>query len=282
MSAEQAAKIKRQKGITPTKFEEIRIKNNLSQSELSALSGVPLRTIQCYEQKINSVENTKLNTLLNLCIALNCKLENIIEDAETLQMLKIVCSNNCDDDNIVEREYQNIFESRKQLFIKYFDNSGLTELSEDQIAGIDFLIKDFPNDWKEILKLRYIDELTLSQIGVIKGVSSQRIQQILSKTLEKLNGFESSEYVILGYKAYQEKKAYERKTVCLFDLSIEELNLSRRAYNCLMRGNLKTIGEVMLSKDELKNIKSMGKNSVEEVSAKLEEYLEKFYSGEQI
>ena len=53
-------------------------------------------------------------------------------------------------------------------------------------------------------------------------------------------------------------------------LSIEELELSVRAYNCLKRANINSLGELLsLSYDELMNIKNFGKKSADEVIERL-------------
>jgi len=53
---------------------------------------------------------------------------------------------------------------------------------------------------------------------------------------------------------------------------IDELGLSARSYNCLDRSNIKYIGEiVMMSQNDLKNVKNLGKKSYEEIVEKLEE-----------
>lgn len=53
---------------------------------------------------------------------------------------------------------------------------------------------------------------------------------------------------------------------------IEELGLSARSFNCLDRSNLKYIGEiVMMSQNDLKNVKNLGKKSYEEIVEKLDE-----------
>ncbi len=57
----------------------------------------------------------------------------------------------------------------------------------------------------------------------------------------------------------------QRKT-----LSIEELELSVRAYNCLKRANINSLGELLsLSYNELMNIKNFGKKSADEVLERL-------------
>lgn len=51
---------------------------------------------------------------------------------------------------------------------------------------------------------------------------------------------------------------------------LDALNLSARCYNCLNKMNLKYVGELVLMKDiELKNIKSLGKKSYDEIVDKI-------------
>ena len=54
---------------------------------------------------------------------------------------------------------------------------------------------------------------------------------------------------------------------------IDELGLSARSFNCLDRSNIKYVGEiVMMSQNDLKNVKNLGKKSFEEIVEKLLEF----------
>lgn len=54
---------------------------------------------------------------------------------------------------------------------------------------------------------------------------------------------------------------------------IEELGLSARSFNCLDRSNIKYIGEiVMMSQNDLKEVKNLGKKSFEEILEKINEF----------
>lgn len=85
ISVEQAKKIREGKGIADTKLHKARLKKGLSQKHLSDLSGVSLRAIQCYEQQTRVIEHAKLQTLCDLCSALDCKIEDILEDKEIIK-----------------------------------------------------------------------------------------------------------------------------------------------------------------------------------------------------
>jgi len=55
--------------------------------------------------------------------------------------------------------------------------------------------------------------------------------------------------------------------------TIDTLGLSARSYNCLDRSNIKYIGEIVLmSTNDLKNVKNLGKKSYDEIMEKLSEY----------
>src|SRR3989337_537026 len=57
-----------------------------------------------------------------------------------------------------------------------------------------------------------------------------------------------------------------------FNMPIEDLNLSMRAYNCLRRSGLMTMGQVLeKSKEELLSLRTFGRKSYEELREKLNE-----------
>ena len=47
-----------------------------------------MRTLQCYEQGAKDLNGAKLATLLKLCLALDCKLGDILTDEETVKLLE--------------------------------------------------------------------------------------------------------------------------------------------------------------------------------------------------
>jgi len=62
-----------------TNLKRIRQKAGLSQSELASLSGVPLRTIQQYEQRQKNINKAQVEYLVTLSKTLCCEIEALIE-----------------------------------------------------------------------------------------------------------------------------------------------------------------------------------------------------------
>ena len=65
--------------VLPSKLKALRENRNLSQSELSAASGVSLRSIQMYEQRINDINKAQVGTVYKLSRAIGCNVEDLLE-----------------------------------------------------------------------------------------------------------------------------------------------------------------------------------------------------------
>ena len=77
-------------------------------------------------------------------------------------------------------------------------------------------------------------------------------------------------YRKLGKPTVVEKAEAQRDKV--LEMTIEELDLSVRSFNCLKRANINTV-EDLISKteDEMMKVRNLGRKSLEEVLAKLKE-----------
>ena len=76
------------RGMT-TKLQELRHKAGLSQYQLADKANLKLRTLQNYEQGGRNLDGAKLETLLKLCIAMDCKLIDLIENENIKELLNI-------------------------------------------------------------------------------------------------------------------------------------------------------------------------------------------------
>lgn len=63
-----------------TKLKRIRESRGLSQAELASESGVHLRSIQMYEQKVNDIDKAQSQTLYKISRVLGCTIEDLLED----------------------------------------------------------------------------------------------------------------------------------------------------------------------------------------------------------
>ncbi|MGB9860433.1 MAG: DNA-directed RNA polymerase subunit alpha [Moorellaceae bacterium] len=64
----------------------------------------------------------------------------------------------------------------------------------------------------------------------------------------------------------------EEKKDRLLDMTIEELDLSVRSYNCLKRAGINTVGElIQRTEEDMMKVRNLGKKSLEEVTQKLAE-----------
>lgn len=168
----------------------------------------------------------------------------------------------------------------ESLYVKYFDNENLTDLTDDQKAGIKLVAKDYPDTWREFLRLRFIEKMSYEEIGILYSITKEAVRVKLLKAINLLKQYEESPYVIEGlHTADSNKKNKELKTP-LFERPIEQLQLSARAYNALKRDGVSTIGDAALN-DIIKS-PNVGKTITKEIVEKIDAYCKNFVDdGEQ-
>lgn len=70
------------------KLKQVRQDRKLSQSQLAQKAGLNVRTLQHYEQGTKVFDNAKINTILKIALALDCHIEDILENQDSIDMLK--------------------------------------------------------------------------------------------------------------------------------------------------------------------------------------------------
>ena len=70
-------------------LQKLRMKKGLSQNQLAAKSGVNARTIRSYEQRESPIEGARLNTLCALCFALDCKIEDLLDNKVMIDKFRL-------------------------------------------------------------------------------------------------------------------------------------------------------------------------------------------------
>lgn len=91
ISVEKAMQIKAEhRGLRITNMQKVRVERNMSQKELAEKSGVNIYTIRRYEGFPETIDSGNLNTLCDLCLALGCKLDDVLENKRLIEKLKRV------------------------------------------------------------------------------------------------------------------------------------------------------------------------------------------------
>lgn len=70
------------------KLKEVRQAKGWSQSKLAENTGLNVRTLQHYEQGSKIFDHARLDTILRCAIALDCKIEDLIDNEEYLGLIR--------------------------------------------------------------------------------------------------------------------------------------------------------------------------------------------------
>lgn len=139
-----------------------------------------------------------------------------------------------------------------------------------------------PKEDKALL-LRYKDGKSLREIGAELEVRGEWSRMLIERGKRKLKKPERAEVLKKGLSAIQrekeEREAQKAKTIADAlekgnEITIEELDLPVRAFNCLKRNGMETVADIlsyMLDGKDLKKIRNLGNRSLEEILNKLDE-----------
>ena len=70
------------------KLQEMRKAKGLSQSQLAEMAEINVRTLQHYEQMSKNFDHARLDTILRVCLALECKIEDITENSQQVELVR--------------------------------------------------------------------------------------------------------------------------------------------------------------------------------------------------
>ena len=114
------------------------------------------------------------------------------------------------------------------------------------------------------------DKLTL-EVWTNGSINPQEGISLAAKVLvEHLNLFIDLTEHVSNVEIMVEKEEDQKEQV--LEMTIEELDLSVRSYNCLKRAGINTVEELAnKSEDDMMKVRNLGKKSLEEVIQKLEE-----------
>ena len=67
------------KALLECRLKKLRESRGLSQTELAKISGVSLRSIQMYEQRVNDIDKAQAQTIYKLSRVIGCSMEDLLE-----------------------------------------------------------------------------------------------------------------------------------------------------------------------------------------------------------
>lgn len=70
-----------------SKLKGVRLEKGLTQKQLAEAANINIRVLQHYEQGTKNFDHARLDTILKICLALDCKLADIIETEEYIDLL---------------------------------------------------------------------------------------------------------------------------------------------------------------------------------------------------
>lgn len=168
-------------------------------------------------------------------------------------------------------------------------------LTEDHLAGLEYVLSTLEYRERDILLQRYCDGFMRTEIAEVYGVMPERVRQIENKACRKLQPLAKWNYIAYGVagnmkrvatseynrgysvgysEGYSDGKADGADGITkpyasdeVLNRPIESLNLSTRAHSCLRMAQCKRIGDVVrLTVDTISTMRQLGKVSANEIA----------------
>lgn len=172
---------------------------------------------------------------------------------------------------ILEIEFKIEYGTGYKLAVQTFDDKSEDFLQMDAVfmpvQKVDFKIENVYDNSNSITERLFIDIWTNGSLSPEESI------------------FSASQFIIDLFKSLMENKVTEKmdeletKTISTpvdphTNIAIEELQLSVRAYNCLKRAQINTIGDLLqYSPEKLQELKNFGRKSADEVFSTLKNKL---------
>lgn len=74
-----------------TKLKALRVARGITQREMVERTGINAGTYSQYEQGVKNFDNARINVILRVCVVLNCRINDIMENPEYIKAYNDYC-----------------------------------------------------------------------------------------------------------------------------------------------------------------------------------------------
>ena len=264
------------------RIDDIRKARKMSKKELCDKMGFGYNTLE------NHISTGRFSTeyLAKYAESLGCTVADLTDGAADLTEFTL-------DDGLMGRYPWNLAAAVGQI-----DEENYEKLYEIYIPGVLASVQDLTEREQKVIELRFLHYWTLRDTGGVLGVGPERIRQIEAKAIRKLRHPRHWKHWKLdtmnaAMEARAEASRLELENINLRRqperlgalsepepepepvkvVTIEDLELSVRSYNCLKRAEINTLADLTeKTYKELVRVRNLGRKSVDEIMKKMEEY----------
>lgn len=174
-------------------------------------------------------------------------------------------------------------------------------LNTDQEAGLEHALSTLTEREQQAIAEYFGNGGTLESTAKLFNLTRERVRQIIAKAVRKLRHPMRFKIIKYGLDGWNRRKAIEQEDLMLDEqeamlihrraiveqlieekqeikreITIEDMDLSVRAYNCLLRARIRTLNDLMKYTKEsgysgLCRIRNLGRKSLSEIFRKMEE-----------
>lgn len=146
-------------------------------------------------------------------------------------------------------------------------------MTDDQIAGLEYALSTLPERDVNMVRLYYEKHMSLREIAEVHGLSRGRVHQIILKILRQMRHPSKKAYILYGFEGCQTRLRERGEMLkthlpnAVDEFGIDCIPLSTRAYNCLFRARLTTIGQVCeaIETGRIYGLRNLGTKTLEEI-----------------
>lgn len=150
------------------------------------------------------------------------------------------------------------------------------DIKQDNIDGLLYAITFLPERTQEMIRLRFEERLSFNKIAELMGLSLERVRYLINDAEVKLRRPNLYGYIKYGKVGREVRRAQleeEKKNIVVdkMQIDVRDMGLSVKATNRLIAKGCRVVTDVVaLKKDEILNIKMLGKTMRQEIASKLE------------